>query len=300
MSAGVVVITGASGYIGRALARDFAERGWTVRAGVRNLARFSPPHPNVAPFACDMVHSVDVAAFGDAKAVVHAAWALSDADRANAHAIDVEGSRRIVRAARTAGVPHFVFVSSCSAHAAAESDYGRMKFEVENMLDFACDAAIRPGFVLGEGGGLFGRMVDVVRRSRVLPVFDGGRQPLQTILIDDLCACVRRVIELRAPGLFVACEDPPVPMARFLDRLARRVGPPPRFVSLPSGPMLPLLELARRLGLRLPVNAENLRGLRGMIRQDPASTVATLGTTFRPFEDSLDELEKRGYFRKVS
>lgn len=293
---GTVAITGASGFVGSAVVRHLAAHGWSIRAGVRDVRAFAP-RPGVVPFACNLPQNLDEAALRGADAVVHAAWAMKPADLARAAAVNVEGSRRVLDAARSARVPHVVFVSSCSAHDAAQSDYGRTKMRVERLLDPGRDAIVRPGFVLGDGGGLFGRLLDVVRRSRLVPVFDGGRQPLQTVLDDDLSAAVRRILENRAVGLFVAAEDPPVSMRAFLESLARRCGSHPRYVALPSAPILPLLALAQRLRVPLPVNAENLRGLRGMVRQDPADTRRRLDVAFRPLERSLDALEERGMFR---
>src|SRR5215213_6140095 len=121
-----VAVTGASGNVGTALLRRLTAPGSGV-AEVRGLARRQPP--DVAPYSGVRWHLTDLggpdseatlAGFMDGvDAVVHLAWALQPGRQLDhLHRVNVEGTRRVMRAAGVAGVRHVVHLSSIGAYAA--------------------------------------------------------------------------------------------------------------------------------------------------------------------------------------
>ena len=119
-----VAVTGASGNVGTALLRRLVGSG---AAEVRGLARRQPP--GIAPYDQVRWHLADLgeadseaalAEFLDgADAVVHLAWALQPGRHPEAlRRVNVEGTRRVLRAAVAAGVQHVVHMSSLGAYAA--------------------------------------------------------------------------------------------------------------------------------------------------------------------------------------
>ena len=89
-------------------------RAGTVRALVRDPARF-PATPGVRAARCDLPDAIDEAALAGADAVVHCAYATRETDLARARRVNEEGTRRLLEAARRAGVPRLVFVSTVAA-----------------------------------------------------------------------------------------------------------------------------------------------------------------------------------------
>src|SRR4051794_28284880 len=128
LAGATVAVTGATGNVGTALLRRLADSGV---AEVRGLARRSPP--DVAPYDGVRWHLADlgeVAAervlpdfLAGADAVVHLAWALQPGRHPEAlRRVNVEGTRRVVRAAVAAGVGHVVHMSSVGAYAPGASE----------------------------------------------------------------------------------------------------------------------------------------------------------------------------------
>ncbi len=195
----------------------------------------------------------------------------------------------MLNACRRAGVRTFVFISSTSAHAGALSYYGRSKFALEKELDPQRDLVIRPGLILGPGG-LFGRLCDSVRRSRLIPLFDGGRQVVQTIHLEDLCQMIVLAVERGLTGHLVLAEPQGMLMRDLLALMAHKMNKHPLFVALSIGPTLALLRLVESFHIRLPVSSENLLGLRAMVHQESAQDLAQLGVTVRSARESLDEI----------
>src|SRR5690348_5594000 len=125
-----VAVTGASGNVGTALLRRLTAPGSAV-AEVRGLARRQPP--DVAPYTGVRWYPADL---GDeaaepvlreflegVDAVVHLAWALQPGRHPEQlRQVNVDGTRRVVRAAVAAGVPHVVHMSSLGAYAAGAAE----------------------------------------------------------------------------------------------------------------------------------------------------------------------------------
>src|SRR6185436_7196060 len=186
-----IAITGASGVVGRHLCMHFLRAGWRVRALVRNAS--APAFDSrVETFAIDLPETIDTRAFDGADAVVHAAYATRGGAAEAVRRTNELGTARVIDAARAARVRRFIFVSTLAARADADSYYGRSKKRLEDQLDAARDLAIRPGLVLAADGGLAQRLWSTMRTLHVAPLIAGGRQIVQTVHIDDLCAAFQR------------------------------------------------------------------------------------------------------------
>lgn len=275
-----LVVTGANGFIGGHLVRHFAARGWDVVA----LARTPPSEtsPGWRHLRYTLEEALPVEAFAGAHALIHCAFARGALD------LNVEAARRLLAASRRAGVRRNVFLSSLSAKEHASSAYGRQKLAIERLFDGAADTVLRPGLVLGDGG-LFRSTVAHVRARRPIPLIGRGQQPLQVVALDDLTRAVETVIERELAGRFVLAHPEAVPYRAFYAKVAARLGVGPRFVWVPYHLVSAALGVAEWMGLRLPVDRDNLRGLRAMSWVDPHASLAHLGLRLRSFDDVLQE-----------
>jgi nucleoside-diphosphate-sugar epimerase len=269
-----VAVTGATGNLGTALLHRLTDPSSGV-AEVRGLARRQPPdrapYAGVRWFLCDL-HQEDseetLAEFVDGvDAVVHLAWALQPGRHPERlRQVNVGGTRRVVRAARAAGVAHLVHMSSLAAYAPAAvgqrvtedwpttgiptAQYSRDKAEAEHVVRATVGTA--PGTVL-----------TVVRPTLVLQPEAGseiGRYFLGPLLFGAarmLPDRLARLLPLPLPDLavaFVHADDVADALARILDR--RAPGP----FNLAAEPLLDAAGLARALGTRrVPVPAVVLR-----------------------------------------
>ena len=107
----VAVVTGAGGFLGRAITRELTQRGFAVRG----VCRSQPPEdPNVRAWVrADLATDIPDDVFAGATVVVHAAAATGGGF--DAHERDsVTATRQVVRAMIRAGVRQLVYVSSIS------------------------------------------------------------------------------------------------------------------------------------------------------------------------------------------
>ena len=265
-----VAVTGATGNVGTALLRRLTDPASGV-AEVRGLARRRPPA--AAPYDQVRWHLVDLReaaaetelpAFLDGvDAVVHLAWALQPGRQPERlREVNVDGTRRVVQAAVSAGVRHVVHMSSLGAYApAAVGQRVTEDWPVTGIptAQYSRDKSAAEQVVREVVGRRSGTTLTVVRPTLVLQPEAGseiGRYflgPLVYGAVRALPDAVARVLPLPAPDLqvgFVHADDVADALVRILDR--RAPGP----FNLTAEPVVDAGELARVLGTRrVPVPA---------------------------------------------
>ncbi|KHK89411.1 NAD-dependent epimerase/dehydratase family protein [Novosphingobium malaysiense] len=117
----VVLLTGATGFVGRAIHRYLQRRGHDVRVTVRpgTASRLAAPVPHTAIIETDDIFAHDAAWWARAcegvDAVIHAAWYVEHGRYLNApeNADCVQGSFALAQGAAQAGVDHVIGVGTC-------------------------------------------------------------------------------------------------------------------------------------------------------------------------------------------
>lgn len=236
-----VGVTGASGFVGGAIAGAFERSGWSV-------ARFGRREPH----RYDLAQPLAPDAFAGLDALVHAAYA-PDAD-------NVAALVRLRDAARAARVAKVAFVSSFAATADARSTYGREKFRAESELDPARDLIVRPGLVTG-AGGLYGSISRTIARFGVVPVFGDGRQPVYLVDVDELARAVVALVTGGASGVFACASAEPIGFRDLCEAIGAAAGRRVRCVPVPVGAALAVTGFAERVGIKPPVSSESVRGI---------------------------------------
>jgi len=253
-----ILITGANGFLGSSLARCLLDAGHkvsgSVRAGSRQPAgRIGIDEIGVLelgrPFDKDLFRQRDV--------VIHCAHDFSPGSVAR----NVDGTRAIYEAARDAGVVQQAFLGSYSARRDSPVDYGRIKYELETFFLAAGQVVIRPGLVIGNGG-LFGRNMRKILASPVIPLPDGGRDRVPIIGIVDFLVATRLIIESGKPGAYNLFCDELVTLRELTEAVNRHAGHRAMCIGIPCSWVVFFLTAMQKLGLRFPVDVNNLKALK--------------------------------------
>jgi NADH dehydrogenase len=289
-----VLVTGASGFIGRPLVTRLVARGHRVRGLVRR-ADESPLLPGAEIEVGDVrdAGAVDRATRG-MDGVVHLACATGVADRGKVREVNVAGTRRVVDALRVNGGRRFVFVSSISATRERMGPYGLTKREGETLVaNSGLDWVIlRPSLVYGPGpSGLFARLQRSLRGA-VLPVIGDGSIELDPIHVDDVCQVIEQCLD-RADVLsrtYDLLGPERVSFRELLGRLAAASGATPRLIHLPPGLAL---GIARVLGAwmeRPPLTEDNVLGMISKAKVDGSAARRDFAITWTPLDQGLQTL----------
>jgi nucleoside-diphosphate-sugar epimerase len=275
-------ITGSNGYVGGCVKNYFAAHGWEILA----LTRAPKAATRAVKFQLGENFPPDDLA--GVNALVHCAYDFTPLRWDEIHAVNVGGSRKLLEAARAAGVRKIIFISSISAFDGCRSLYGRAKLEIEKIaLD--CDAlVIRPGLVCGNAaGGMFGRLVAQVRHSSVIPMIGDGSQIQFLVHSEDLCSFVKRCADGEiniSSRIFTAANERPWAFKELLWEIARGQNKKIKFIPLPWRLVWAGLKAAEITGLKLNFRSDGLISLMNQNAAPDFSPNAAAGLVCRPFQ----------------
>lgn len=264
MNRGMVLITGCSGFIGRALAKKCLSEGWTVKGTIRSdlISRNLPG--GVEPVIVQDVgpHTNWSEALDAVTAIVHLAARVHASSNSDCDSDSIEeyfrvnlvGTSNLARSAASAGVRRMVFLSTVKVHgegreepyseadpAAPQGPYAVSKHAAENALKEASKRSpletvvLRPPLVYGPGvGANFLRLIKLVERRVPLP-FSGvtNRRSLIFIenLVDAILACLREPKAAGKTYLVADVESPSTP--ELITQIAEFLVAPVKLFSFP-------------------------------------------------------------------
>ncbi len=188
-----ILVIGASGFLGRHVARALLADGRTVRCMARDATRVR----NLADAGCEVVQGdiLDAASVEHALESVRAAYICihtlspQGANSSGQDFMDVEktGLQNIVRACETHDVRRLIYVTSIGIAPDAPSAWLRGRWQTEQfLLGSGLDVTvIRPGMIVGRGGTGFDAIVSGAKRPVAIGL-GNGKQRMRTVAVDDL------------------------------------------------------------------------------------------------------------------
>ncbi len=227
-----ILICGANGFIGRALAEHLRRAGHAVIRGVRCPTR---PDDRAMDFSTDLdpgdwrdrLHGVDV--------VINAVGILTESRERGFETIHHRAPVALFEACASAQVKRVVHISALGVErgniayfrtkAAAETDLMRLSLPWQ---------IVRPALIYGPEGTSAG-FFRLLASLPVTPLPGGGRQMLQPIHIDDLCRSVEQLIAPDTPaGQVVELAGPtPITLREMLAAYRQQMG----FAPAPGVPI---------------------------------------------------------------
>ena len=280
-SRGVCAITGSSGYVGSCIKQALARQGWDILEMTRQ------PKPGTRSAEFRLGSEVAPGALEGVDALVHCAYDFKPLDRTAIDAINVVGTRKLLAAARAAGVSRVVCISTISAYPGCKSLYGKAKLEIEGIAEAHGALTLRPGLVHGSNaGGMFGKLATQLQQSKVVPLIGDGSQIQYLVHHEDLSAFIERYVSARTenlPAVLTAAHEEPWPFRKLLNELARAMGRKPLFVPVPWRMVWAGLKAAESCHLALNFRSDSVLSLMHQNPNPDFSRNAEAGLACRPF-----------------
>jgi len=282
-----ILVTGATGFIGRHLVDRLVNVGHKVRI----LTRDTGPVPSEWTGLVDVVtgnlqdkHCVQSAVKG-MTAAVNLAGVI--ADPARMREVNVDGARLLAEAAAESGISRLVHVSSAGVVGMPTTEvvtentpccpltpYERSKYEGEQaVLTVAATSrlemvVLRPTTVFGEGprpgkDSLL-EWMKAVQRGRFL--FFGDGAVANYVYAGDVVEAICQALEEKAQGGAVYFVADPAPLKEFVAAMADALGVPAPTGRVPVWAAYTgagLMEIGRILGLPAPLTVARVRALTG-------------------------------------
>jgi polyketide synthase/oxidoreductase len=281
-----ILVTGATGFIGRHLTRRLLESGSSVRVVTRNPERL--PFEWAGRVETVRGSLLDSGVREAATKGVSLIFNLSGETRdpSSMQAVNVEAMRGLAGAAVAAGVKRIVHVSSVGVIGAVGSGvvteetpcrprntYERSKLAGEQVV-LACAQGgrieaviVRPTIVFGEGtarpGDSFLEWLRAVQRGRF--VFIGAKAVANNVYVGDVVEAMLQLAECPVSGPVTYIVADPAPMRDFVGAMAQALGVPAPTKSVPLWAAYLAgagLEVAHRLvGAPAPLTRARVRAL---------------------------------------
>lgn len=267
----LVLVTGAAGFVGAAVARAALEQGYAVRA----LVRASSPRRNLAGLAAEVVvgDMRDAAAVGRALAgvrfLLHVAadYRLWAPDPGEIMRNNLEGTATVMRAALAAGVERAVVTSSVatlrvspSTVAATEDEplaeheaigvYKRSKVVAERLVERMVAREGLPAVIVNPSTPVGARDVRPTPTGRIIVEAARGRMPafvetgLNVVDVEDVARGHLLALTRGRVGERYILGGQNAMLRELLGEIAQLVGRRPPRVRLPAAPLVPLAHAA--------------------------------------------------------
>jgi nucleoside-diphosphate-sugar epimerase len=278
-----LLITGASGYIGRYLIAGARARKWRVVVATRR--RPVVGDVDWIPYALE--DEVRADRFPEAAVLVHLAANTAVASKADEE-VEVIAAQRLLLVARERRL-RFIFVSSQTARPDAPTAYGRAKWRIEQEVRAAGGLIVRPGLVYGGvPAGVFRQLCLLVQGSIFLPALIPPPR-VQPIHVIDLAEGILRLAERDdlAQGEYNFADIKPMAFTCVLRAIATaRVRRCRVFVPMPVAAVrFALLQGNRWFGSAFDVG--RFRSLTSLPLLTTASDLERIALRLRPFSSGM-------------
>lgn len=242
-----VLVTGASGFLGHAVCAELRSRGLPVAALCRRPGSEPADTRRVAGELTDGESLTRALAEVRPDAIIHlAAEIATQRDAGRIREINVEGTQRLIDAARTVGEPTFLFASTVVTGQAdgalldetstlpVETAYGRSKQEGEQLVR-SCGlphVVIRPSHVYGPGGWYAEEIVGRLRAPGRFAVVGPGENWWDVVHVDDVATAFADALQHASSGVtYHVVDNEPIRYREFVALTAQALGlGPPRTV----------------------------------------------------------------------
>ena len=329
--ADITLLTGASGFVGSALARKLIERGFAVRALVRptsNLSHLSELDLELAVGDLRDAGAVRQAMAG-ARWVFHVAadYRLWAPDPTEIFRSNVDGTRALMQAAMQHGVERIVYTSSVATlrtspsgntadetmplrESEAVGAYKRSKVAAERVVEALIEKGL-PAVIVNPSTPVGPGDLKPTPTGRVIVEAAAGRMPafvetgLNMVHVDDVAEGHLLAFERGRIGERYILGGQNASFAEILGVVAATVGRPPPRYKIPRGAVVPLAfvaeMIARRTGREPFVTMDGLRMSKNRMYFVSAKAERELGYKARPYAEAIRDaiawFRRAGYLR---
>ena len=199
----MILITGATGYIGRHLVSRLVDQGERPRCLVRNTSRAASilPADKVELVEGDTTQPASLeAAVQGVDTIVHAAFITADQKQSAGNSYEktnVQGTSNLIKAAKNAGVKRIIEIGGLGTRPDKPGSYMQGRYLAEKMLkDSGLDwTIIQPSVLFGKNAPFIKGLSGLISSAPVVPLIGGGKVLFQPIYVEDVVTVIVKTLE---------------------------------------------------------------------------------------------------------
>lgn len=204
-----VLVTGATGFVGREVLRQLRAAGHHVRILARNPQRAAPA---ADVHVGNVLHPESLRCAADGcDAVIHLVGIISEIGEQTFENVHLGATQNVLAEAQRAGVKRWIHMSALGTRPNALSRYHLTKWAAEEAirasgLDWTI---LRPSLIYGPQDHFVNLFAGMARWSPVLPVMGSGKSLLQPVSVEDVArsfvgaltepSCIRQALDVCGP-----------------------------------------------------------------------------------------------------
>lgn len=207
----MILITGASGFVGKNLLKNLVNRNMKVRALVRDKNKIDDSNK------CEILEgdlldkrSLDKAT-QNVDIVVHLAAIIKSSNTKELMNVNVQGTKNLVVFCNKNKVKKIIYVSSLDAGLSNTSVYGRSKRLGEAIIeDSGIDYIIlRPSLIYGKNSKDIIMLSELIRKLPLVPVIGNGKSKIQPVYVEDVSGVIIKLIysKIKNKMYYIAGEE---------------------------------------------------------------------------------------------
>jgi len=199
-----IFVTGATGFVGRAVIPALRAHGYAVRCLVRRGSELDLRGMEAIERVEGDVLSPDTLErdMAGCDTVVHLVGIIREdhATLSSFERIHTQGTINVLEAATATGVRRYLHMSSLGTRPGARSRYHQTKWAGEEAVRASGLAwtIFRPSVIYGRGDGFVSLLAGMIRRLPVVPVIGDGSQRVQPVAVEHVAAGFARAVRLEA------------------------------------------------------------------------------------------------------
>jgi NADH dehydrogenase len=271
----IVLVDGATGYIGSHLVADLIRNELRVRCLVRegahkdDISFLSGLGAEIVRSDLSELSAKTSEAFQDVSAAVHLIGSIAPKRGETFEDLHVEPTAKFAALCQKANVPKAIMVTALGTAANAKSHYHQSKWRAECILRDSKVPAIflRPSLLVGRTTGnrdskLVKRYCELIKTKKTIPLIGGGTNRIQPLFIDDMVAVLRKSIQMQAGGVgndahaFDLAGPNSMTMGEFVKDLMKVMGVERNLVAIPV-PIAKLIAMLAEKAQELPIISQD-------------------------------------------
>jgi len=293
----MILLTGATGFVGGNLLKEMLKQGLKVRCLVRNPSKAEAIRQSHVEIVKGDVTDKDSIAKaledGKVEAEVHLVGILAETKNTTFKAIHTQGTRNLVETCKAKGIKRFVHISALGTRENARSEYHKTKWEAEEIIrSSGLEYTIfRPSVMFGKEDKFVNLFAGIIKISPFIMIPGNGQNKMQPVSVKNLVSAmtiavkdpqhIHKVYEIAGPEKLT--------FDQIIDTICRVMGKTRLKIHIPMPLMRPGALIAECIFPKPPITRDQLL----MLEEDNVTENNALESVFniKPvgFEEGIRE-----------